>query len=86
MDEKEIIKIEDVNGQIIEVELVTYLVSQDKKNTYIVYTKGETEENGEQIIYVSKIVANKDKVKVAEIVDDNEWLNVQELLKAIANN
>ena len=85
MDEKEIIKIEDTNGNLFEAELITYLVSKDKKTTYIVYSKGETEDNDDEIIYVSKIIANGDKIKIAEIIDDKEWKDVQELLKEIAN-
>ena len=82
MEEKEIILIENTNGDTFEAELVTYLVSKDKSNTYIVYTNNEVEDNGDQVIYVSKVVA----VKIDEIVDDEEWKNVQQLLKEIANN
>ena len=85
MEEKEIIKIEDTNGNLFEAELVTYLVSKDKKTTYIVYSKGEKEDNDDEIIYVSKIIANGDKINIAEIIDDKEWKDVQELLKEIAN-
>ncbi len=86
MEEKEIILIENTNGDTFEAELVTYLVSKDKSNTYIVYTNNEVEDNGDQVIYVSKVVAEGDTVKIDEIVDDEEWKNVQQLLKEIANN
>ena len=41
MDDKEMIIIESNDGTKSEVELVTYLVSEDKSNKYIVYSKGE---------------------------------------------
>lgn len=85
MGEKETVIIEYQNGESFETELVTYLVSKDKKNTYIVYTNNEVEENGDQVIYVSKVVAKDNTVKIEEILDDSEWLDVQELLKEIAN-
>ncbi len=85
MEEKETIIIENENGESFETELVTYLVSKDKENVYIVYTNNEVEENGDQVIYVSKVVAKDNTVKIEEILDDSEWLDVQELLKEIAN-
>ena len=85
MDEKETIIIENQDGESYETELVTYLVSKDKENVYIVYTNNEVEENGDQVIYVSKVVAKDNTVKIEEILDDSEWLDVQELLKEIAN-
>ena len=86
MEEKEKVIIENSDGTKIEVELVTYLISDDRTNKYIVYTKGEKMgENDDEIIYISKLVSETDGLKITEIVDDNEWLDVQRLLKKIAN-
>lgn len=68
-----------------EVEIVTYLNSKDSMNQYLVYTKGENQPNGDVIIYISKIKEEDDTTKLEEIVDDNEWKDVQKLLKEIAN-
>ena len=68
-----------------EVEIVTYLNSKDSMNQYLVYTKGENQPNGDVIIYISKIKEDDDATKLEEIVDDNEWKDVQKLLKEIAN-
>ncbi len=68
-----------------EVEIVTYLNSKDSMNQYLVYTKGENQPNGDVIIYISKIKEEDDATKLEEIVDDNEWKDVQKLLKEIAN-
>ena len=68
-----------------EVEIVTYLNSKDSMNQYLVYTKVENQPNGDVIIYISKIKEEDDATKLEEIVDDNEWKDVQKLLKEIAN-
>ena len=68
-----------------EVEIVTYLNSKDSMNQYLVYTKGENQPNGDVIIYISKIKEEDDATKLEEIVDDNEWKDVQKLLKELAN-
>ena len=74
------------DGKTEEVELVTYLLSDDQLNNYIVYSKGEKSgiENDE-VIYVSKIIKKDGKDIIEEIVNENEWYNVQTLLKKIAN-
>ena len=86
MEEKEMITIKNPDNSTTDVELITYLVSHDKQNKYIVYSKGEkTGVDDDEIIYISKLVLDNGTLKISEIVDDNEWLNVQNLLKRIAN-
>lgn len=73
------------NGEEEEVELVTYLNTRDNMNQYIVYTKGEKQPNGDIVIYISKLIEEDGIKKIIEINDENEWKNVQSLLKEIAN-
>lgn len=84
--EKEMIEIVNTNGTTEQVEVVTYLVSEDGQNKYLVYTKGETQgDEGDQVIYISKMISDNDAYKLEEITDDEEWTTVQQLLKKIAN-
>lgn len=86
MQEKEMIIIENPDGSNMEVELITYLISDDQVNTYLVYSKGEKSGvDDDEIIYVSKIVESGEVSKLEEITDDAEWAEVQKLLKKIAN-
>ena len=85
MDNKEMVIIENSDGTIMEVELVTYLVSDDRLNTYVVYSKGETSGvEADEVIYISKVIKQGDILQIEEIGDD-EWAEVQRLLKKIAN-
>ena len=85
MDKKMII-IENSDGNKSEVQLVTYLMSEDQQINYIVYSKGEVSGNeGDEIIYISRLARNGDALYLEEIQDDIEWTNVQTLLKKIAN-
>lgn len=84
MEEKEMVIIENEDGSSEEVELVTYLISEDSSKSYIVYTKNEKEDE-DQIIYISKIIEENKVLKIVEITDDQEWVEVQHLLKKIAN-
>lgn len=85
--EKEMIGIINPQGGTEEVELITYLISDDKLKQYAVYTKGEVRgDNNEQVIYISRLFKGEDNsFKLEEIVENEEWLEVQRLLKKIAN-
>jgi len=86
MEEKNMIEIIDADGIKEEVELVTYLNSDDNNRQYIVYTKGELKGNtSDQVIYISKFINENGMLKLEEIEDDSEWIDVQHLLKKIAN-
>ena len=86
MDKKKAV-IENKDGTTIEVEVITYLISEDQQNHYIVYSKGEKSGNeGDEVIYISKIVSNSGTLIIEEIKDEVEWNNVQLLLKKIANS
>ena len=84
--DKNMITIENNDGTKMEVELITYLMSEDQQIDYVVYSKGEISGNeGDEVIYISKIARNGDSLYVEEIQDELEWTNVQTLLRKIAN-
>ena len=86
MGEKEIMEIVNSQGEREEVQLVTYLISDDRLKQYIVYTKGEVVgTEGDLVIYISRLFKDAEGFKVQEISDDVEWNDVQQLLKRIAN-
>ena len=83
---KEMVTIQNVDGTTMDVELVTYLVSEDRDKTYLVYSKGEkTGEEMDEVIYISRIVSEDGALMLDEIVDSQEWEEVQKYLKRIAN-
>lgn len=85
-NEKKMIVIENADGTTMDVELVTYLFSEDQQKTYIVYSKGEkTGLEDDEVIYISKLVKDGETLVVEEITDNVEWSDVQILLKKIAN-
>ena len=81
--ENNIIECEE-NGKLVKYNVVFTMEGVNNKN-FVVYTKGENQPNGDVIIYISKIKEEDDATKLEEIVDDNEWKDVQKLLKEIAN-
>lgn len=80
------IEIINSDGTIEKVELVTYLLTDDGLRKYLVYTKGEKQgTEGDQVIYISKVLSENGTLQLQEIVDEAEWADVQQLLKKIAN-
>ena len=87
VDEKEMVTVKNSDGTTMEVELVTYLITDDQTKSYLVYSKGEkTGADDDEVIYISRVVKENDVIKLIEIVDDFEWLEVQRLLRKIANS
>ena len=86
MEENEKIVIQNSDGTSMEAELITYLISDDKLRSYLVYSKGE--KNGpeeDEVIYITKFVNDNGVYKIFGIANDDEWSEVQKLLKVIAN-
>lgn len=84
--EKEMIEIVNTDGSSEQVEVITYLISEDGQSKYLVYSKGETQgDEQDHVIYISKMISDNDTYKLEEITSDEEWTSVQHLLKKIAN-
>ncbi len=85
-EEKRMITIKNANGESNEVELITYLISEDNRTSYMVYSKGEkVGAEDDEIIYITRIETEGKVVKMYPIENDDEWQNVQKLLKKVAN-
>lgn len=87
MENTRVINIVDANGNIENVEVVTYLSSDDGEKKYVVYSKNENygDNPDDRIIYISRLNIIDDVLSLSEIVDDSEWNDVQKLLRRIAN-
>lgn len=86
MEDKKKVVVKNTDGTMMEVELVTYLIKDDNTEAYLVYSKGEkTGDENDNIIYISRVINDNGVYELAGIADDNEWLEVQNLLKKIAN-
>ena len=84
---RDMIEIINSDSSVESVDLVTYLLSEDGLNQYVVYSKGETQgTEQDHVIYISKVVKEEESLRLEEIVADSEWAEVQVLLKKIANS
>lgn len=83
--EKEMIRVVDTDNVELEVELISILEDKEENNKYLVYTKGETQKNGNLILYISKVVVDENSYVLDNIDDDNEWGNVKRIMSEIVS-
>lgn len=84
--ENAVVEIQKSDGTIENVTLITYLISDDNLRQYIVYSKNEIQgQANDHVIYISKVISDNGTLKLDNISDDAEWIDVQHLLKKIAN-
>ena len=77
----DVIRVIDADDTELNVELISIL--EDNNNKYIIYSKGEKQKSGNQIIYISKLKYKNDKYYLENIHEDEEWGKVKELLSNI---
>ena len=79
------IRVVDTDNVELEVELISILEDKEENNKYLVYTKGETQKNGNLILYISKVVVDGNSYVLDNIDDDNEWGNVKRIMSEIVS-
>ena len=86
MEEKKMITLTLENGTKEELELLLSFKFNDNNKEYVIYTKNETDENGNVTIYVSNITRVGEEVTLNTISDDNEWSRIKDLLRELSKN
>ena len=84
-EEKKVMSIVLEDGSIDEVEVLLSFEFTDTKKEYIVYTKNETDENGNVTIYVASLNRKEDSDPVLGGVEtDEEWARIKNVLKELS--
>lgn len=83
--DKKIMSIVMPDGSIDEVEVILSFEFNDTKKEYIVYTKNETDENGNITIYVASLMKKEnDEYALGSIETDAEWTRIKEVLRELS--
>ncbi len=78
MDTK--VKLQRVNGEIIEAEIISYFELQNTGKRYVFYTLNEVVENDLVKMYVSEVgEANM----LSQTMTDEEWTTLKSIMKSI---
>ncbi len=85
--DKKVMSIILEDGSKEEVELLISFKFKDNNKEYAVYTRNETDENGNITIYVSLINEDEDgKVKLEGIESDEEWSRIKDVLRELSKD
>ena len=86
MEDKKMINITLKNGTKEEVEVLLSFKFNDTNKEYLIYTKNETDDNGNVTIYVSSVTRVNDEVTLNTVSDDTEWTRIKDLLRELSKN
>ena len=84
--DKQIISIVDENGSIMEVDLVSILLSPKEDKTYLVYTDGKEDENGFISLAIAILDEENNELSISAIESDEEFMYAQKLLQEQVGN
>ena len=86
-DEKKIMSIVLEDGSIDEVEVLLSFKFTDTNTEYMVYTKNETDDNGNVTIYVASINRTEgEEPKLGSVNSEDEWSRIKNVLKELSKN
>ena len=84
-EEKKVMSIVLEDGSIDEVEVLLTFEFTDTKKEYTVYTKNETDDNGNVTIYVASLIRKEDSEPILGGVEtDEEWTRIKSVLKELS--
>ena len=86
MENKKMMTITLENGTKEEVELLLSFKFNDNNKEYVIYTKNETDDNGNVTIYVSSVTRVDNNVTLGTVSDDTEWSRIKDLLRELSKN
>jgi len=84
--DKKVMSIVLEDGSVDEVELLLSFEFNDTKKEYVVYTKNETDENGNITIYVSSVNRSGSTPKLGSIETDEEWSRIKDVLRELSKS
>jgi len=82
--ERKIMSIVMEDGTTDKVEILLSFEFNDNKKEYVVYTKNETDENGNITIYVSSVTRSGDMPKLGAVESDEEWSRIKNVLRELS--
>ncbi len=84
-DDKKMMSIVLEDGSIDEVEVLLSFKFTDTNTEYMVYTKNETDDNGNVTIYVASVDrTNGEDPRLGSVDSEEEWVRIKSVLKELS--
>ena len=84
-DDKKMLSIVLEDGSIDEVEVLLSFKFTDTNTEYLIYTKNETDENGNVTIYVASVDrSDGGDPRLGTVDSEDEWTRIKSVLKELS--
>lgn len=83
MEDKKILTINKADGTTENVEEVVSFRFNDTGKKYLVYTKNETDNDGNVTIYITEVVSDSMGTRFLGVSGDEEWTRIKEVLREL---
>ena len=85
MKEKKMLTITKLDGTVETVEEVISFEFSDTLKKYVVYTKNETDANGNITVYVTEMITDANGTnKFVGVESEEEWSKIKDVLRELA--
>lgn len=84
--EKKIMSIVNEDGSTEEVEVILAFEFKDNQKEYVIYTRNETDDNGNVTVYVSNVDRESGEAKLLGVEDENEWNRIKDVLRELSKD
>lgn len=80
MEERDIIKITDVDGVEKEVEVINYFTLNSNGKDYIIYTENKEDSKGNIVVYTSEVIDHGDSIELVGIENDKVMDEIKSIM------
>ncbi len=84
MEDKKRITINKADGTTEDVFEVVSFRFEDTGKHYLVYTKNETDTNGNVTVYITEVVTDNMGTRFLGVANDDEWSKIKDVLRSLA--
>ena len=84
--EKDIMTIVAEDGSKEKVEVILAFEFKDNKKEYVVYTKGEIDEEGNTTVYVSNVNRINGSPELLGVESEKEWIRIKDVLRKLSDD
>lgn len=84
-ERKKIMSIVSEDGTVEEeVEVIFAFEFKDNQKEYVIYTRNETDENGNITVYVSHVDRESGTPKLLGVESEEEWARIKDVLRELS--
>lgn len=71
------------NGEVTEVDLISYFELRSNRKKYMFFTKNEVVEEGYAKLYVSEVVTEGLDYRLTRVMSEDDWTNIKGIMRKI---